>query len=639
MKSMKAEAVLSITPSQGLHESSDYLQKHISGLSQATAELLGRYIEPVFMHDNSLKVLQRFIIEENLAAVAVVDEGGMPVGMIDRGRLIEIFVRPFAKDLHHKTTINQFMDKEPVIVDIHTGLDDLAQIILDAGMRHMVNGFILVQNGIYAGIGTGHDLLQEITRQQQQHLFCLAHYDQLTGLPNRLLFRDHLEQACECAKRKKACVGLIFADLDKFKYINDTMGHPFGDKLLKAVANRFLDCVRACDTVARLGGDEFVFVITEVGGIGDAEKVCKKIIAALDLPINIDGKDIQVTASLGFALYPQHDATLDGLISKSDTAMYAAKQQGRNAYRVFSPALSHVMVERMSIETKLKTAMEKREFALYYQPQIELSGNGIAGVEALARWHHPDLGLVMPGRFIPVAEEIGLIVPLGEWTLREACRQQCEWLGQGLPPLRIAVNVSAIQFRQEGFVDAVKSIITGTGIDPHMLELELTESALMNGAERNVNTLLSLRNLGIGIAVDDFGTGFSSLSYLRKFPLDRIKIDQSFIRGIHADPTNAAIVRTIIALADNMGLETIAEGIETQEELDFITACSCHEAQGYHFSKPLKSDDFREWLALRQCHGPFHQTKKMHAFLNGEIFTASGRQHAPRHGYSVFKPL
>ncbi len=352
---MKTEAVLSNRSSQEQHESLDYLQEHIAEFSQPTAKTLGRYIEPVFMHDNSLEVLQRFLIEESLNAVAVVDEGGMPVGMIDRGSLIEIFVRPFAKDLHHKSPINQFMDKQPVIVDIHTGLDDLAQIILDTGMRHMVSGFILVQNEIYAGVGTGHDLLQEITRQtrqKQQHLFRLAHYDQLTCLPNRLLFRNHLEQACECAKRKKDSVGLIFADLDKFKYINDTMGHTFGDKLLKVVAKLFLGCVRACDTVARLGGDEFVFVITEVGEIGDAEKVCKKIIAALDLPINIDGKDIQATASLGFALYPQHDATLDGLISKADTAMYAAKQQGRNAYQVFSPALSHIMLERMSIETK-----------------------------------------------------------------------------------------------------------------------------------------------------------------------------------------------------------------------------------------------------------------------------------------------
>jgi diguanylate cyclase (GGDEF)-like protein len=618
---MKTEPVPSITPPQGQHESLDYLQKHIAGLSQETAELLGRYIEPVFMHDNSLKVLQRFIIEENLNAVAIVDEGRRPVGMIDRGKLIEIFVRPFAKDLHHKSPINQFMDKQPVIVDIHTGLDDLAQIILDAGMRHMVNGFILVQNEIYAGLGTGHDLLQEITRQKQQHLFRLAHYDQLTGLPNRLLFRDHLEQACEYAKRKKGSVGLIFADLDKFKYINDTMGHPFGDKLLKAVAKLFLGCVRACDTVARLGGDEFVFVITEVGGENDAEKVCQKIIATLDLPINIDGKDIQATASLGFALYPQHDATIDGLISKADTAMYAAKQQGRNAYQSFSPALSHIMLERMSIETKLKTAMENRELSLFYQPQIDLSGNGIAGVEALVRWHHPDLGWIRPGRFIPVAEEIGLIVPLGEWILREACRQQCEWVRQGLPPLRVAVNISAIQFRQEGFVDAVKSIITCMDIGPQMIELELTESSLMSGAERNVNTLFSLRNLGIRIAIDDFGTGFSSLSYLRKFPLDRIKIDQSFVRFIHADPTNAAIVRTIIALANNMGLEVIAEGIETQQEMDFIKACSCHEAQGYYFSKPLTADDFREWLVLRQCRESTSAKEKMYDFLNGTIST------------------
>lgn len=561
-----------------------------------TVRRLLHYVEPVASATRCVEVLEHFINNEDLPAVAIVDQDQSPVGIMDRGRITEIFLRPFSRDLLHKKRITEIMDSHPIIVDINAGIDDVAQIIIDSGMRHMVNGFIVLEQGVYAGMATGHALLEEITHRRQRDLYLLAHYDQLTGLPNRLLFNDRLQQACQNAMRIDKMLALVFVDLDRFKFINDSMGHSFGDRLLKIAAERLTACVRQSDTVARLGGDEFVIILQNVDNDADAAAILAGITSKLRLPMPIYGREIQITASMGLAFYPLHDDSIDGLIRKADAAMYEVKEQGRNAFLIYSDEMDKGNIERMGLETQLRMAQESGELSLHYQPQIRISDQQVIGVEALLRWKHPQLGMVSPATFIPIAEETGLIVTIGEWVLREACRQHLSWISQGQPPLRMAVNISAVQFEQPEFCPLVKRILDDSGIDPQYLELELTESVVMSHAEHAVMALSELRELGVKLAIDDFGTGYSSLSYLRKFPIDRIKIDQSFIRYIKTTPANEAIVRAIIALGDSLGLETLAEGVESGEELECVTSHHCHEVQGYHFAKPLANHDFTAWL-------------------------------------------
>lgn len=565
-------------------------------VERPTVRRLLQYIEPVISQERCVDVLERFIRNKALLAVAVVDQHRTPVGILDRSLVSEIFLKPYSRDLLHNKRVIDIMDANPIIVDINTGIDDVAQIIIDAGMRHMVNGFIILNKNLYAGMATGHSLLEDITHRRQHDLFVLAHYDQLTGLANRLLFNDRLEQGCRNAQRNQKMLGLVFVDIDRFKFINDTMGHSFGDRLLVQVAERFSACIRQSDTIARLGGDEFVLILQNIESDDDAVKVLASITDKLREPMCIMERDIQITASMGMAFFPQHDQSIDGLTRKADAAMYEVKEHGRNAFLIYNPKMDHGKVERMSIETQLRMALNNNELSVSYQPQIQLPELNVVSVEALLRWQHPDLGAVSPAMFIPIAEDTGLIISIGEWVLREACQQHFRWIEQGLPALRMAVNISGVQFKQREFCGLVKHIIDETGIDPQYLELEFTESVVMTHAEYTVDTLMELRTLGVKLAIDDFGTGYSSLSYLRKFPLDRIKIDQSFIRHIKSTPANEAIVRAIIALGESLGLETVAEGIENDEELACVTSHHCHEVQGYHFARPLPALAFGDWL-------------------------------------------
>lgn len=563
--------------------------------SLSTVGKLLSYVVPVELNERCLPVLERFVRDEELQAVAIVDERHHAVGIIDRARLSDIFLRPFARDLLGKKPISELMDSEPLIVDINASIDDVAQIIIDSGMRHMINGFIIERDDSYLGMATGLALLEEITHRKQRELFMLAHYDQLTGLPNRLLFKDRLSQACENADRNKKMVALVFVDVDRFKYINDSLGHSAGDRLLQSVANRLSDNVRKSDTVARLGGDEFVVIMQNVVDEQDALKAVSTIVEQLRLPIPIYDHQLQITASMGIALYPRHGQTVEQLIQKADIAMYEVKEAGRNHYLMFAPGMENKTQKRISMESQLNTALENGEFSLVYQPQIELKQRRMIGVEALIRWQHPQMGNISPATFIPVAEETGLIIPIGEWVLREAINQHLRWLEQGLPPIRVAVNISAVQFQQEGFAETVRRLIKTSAIDPAFLELELTESVVMQRAELAAKTLAELRQLGVKLAIDDFGTGYSSLSYLRKFPIDRIKIDQSFVRGITETPANEAIVKAIIALGESLGLETLAEGVENIEELECVSFHKCQEAQGYHFAKALSAEALSDW--------------------------------------------
>lgn len=423
-----------------------------------------------------------------------------------------------------------------------------------------------------------------------------AQHDFLTGLPNRTLLNDRIGRAIAQAGRYKKKVVVLFLDLDGFKHINDSLGHPVGDKLLQSVARRLSDSVRGGDTVSRQGGDEFIVLLTEVTELLDASAKAGKILKALAEAHSTEHHELHVTGSIGISVYPDDGLDAETLIKNADTAMYQAKANGRQSYQFFKPAMNVRAVERQSIEENLRRALKQGEFELHYQPKINLKTRAIIGAEALIRWTHPSRGSVPPAEFIPVAEDSGLIVPIGAWVLREACRQSRAWTDAGLPAMAMAVNVSSMEFANQDFLEGVFSTLSETGMPHNRLELELTESVLMKRAESAVAVLQALRNKGIRVAVDDFGTGYSSLSYLRKFPVDALKIDQSFTRQISSDGDDSVIVKAVIGMAHSLKLKVIAEGVETLEELQFLCAHHCDEAQGYHFSQPLPALQFETML-------------------------------------------
>ncbi|RFC41075.1 MAG: PAS domain S-box-containing protein/diguanylate cyclase (GGDEF) domain-containing protein [Candidatus Nitrotoga sp. CP45] len=422
-------------------------------------------------------------------------------------------------------------------------------------------------------------------------------HDFLTNLPNGLLLQDRLAQAISHAGREKHKVAVMCLDLDHFKAINDMLGHLVGDKLLQEVAKRISSVSRASDTVSRRGGDEFVIILPDLETVDDATDIAVKLIDAISGLCMIDGNEIKITTSIGISIFPEDGCDGDSLIKYADAAMYHAKKNGRNNYQFFTNEMNQLALERMSIERKLCHAIEQQGFCLHYQPQVNLRSGRIIGVEALLRWNNPEIGMVPPEYFIPIAEETGLIIPIGEWVLREACRQNSEWRMLGLPKISVAVNLSAVQFRQNNFGEMIKEILCEYGLDPSGLELEITESAVMHNAEASIALLLELKAMGLKLAVDDFGTGYSSLSYLKRFPIDKLKIDQSFVRDITVDSDDAVIVSTIINMARTLKLKVIAEGVETAEQLSFLKHQECDEIQGYYFSKPMPPEKINSLLA------------------------------------------
>jgi len=414
-----------------------------------------------------------------------------------------------------------------------------------------------------------------------------AEHDYLTGLPNRTLVNDRINQAILLSSRHGKKVAVLFLDLDGFKHINDSLGHATGDKLLQSIAKRLVDCVRGSDTVSRQGGDEFVVLLSEVEHAANAAITARRMLQAVAEAHSIDQHELHVTTSIGLSVYPDDGPDAETLVKNADTAMYQAKENGRQSYQFFKPAMNVRAVERQSIEESLRRALERQEFALHYQPIINLRTGEITGAEALLRWTHPTRGNVSPAQFIPVAEDCGLILPIGNWVLREACIQARAWVDQGLRFSTMAVNISAMEFRNEGFLEGVLTALGETGLNPESLELELTETVLMKHAESTQSILKALRARGGQIAVDDFGTGYSSLSYLRKFPIDALKIDQSFVRQITTTPEDTTIVTAIIGMGRSLKLRVVGEGVETKEELGFLQAQRCDEAQGYYFSRPV----------------------------------------------------
>jgi diguanylate cyclase (GGDEF)-like protein/PAS domain S-box-containing protein len=450
-----------------------------------------------------------------------------------------------------------------------------------------------------AGVLVGYEGLNEdITARKvaEERVQFLAYYDALTGLPNRTLLQDRLATALAGARRRKDKVAVLFLDLDRFKVVNDLLGHSGGDLLLQDVAERLKRWARQQDTVARLGGDEFLIVLTTVKEISDAAVAAERLMDAMAAEFVVQGQSFSINCSLGISIFPEHGTDVETLIKNADAAMYCAKDNGRANFRFFTEEMNTQGVERLTLESSLRRALDKEELFLVYQPQMDIVTGRITGLEALLRWQHPELGLVPPDRFIRIAENSGLIMPIGEWVLRTACSQARKWQGEGLPAVSVAVNVSAVQFRQENFCGLIRRVLKETGLAPQYLELELTEGLLLANADLTLSVIKELNAMGVTLAIDDFGTGYSNFGYLRQFRVSKLKIDRSFVRDVAVNPDDAAITTAIISMARSLNLKVIAEGVEDEAQMSFLRAHQCDEIQGYYFSKPLAVDQVADKL-------------------------------------------
>lgn len=452
--------------------------------------------------------------------------------------------------------------------------------------------------------------MTKLAMAQAQRNEYMAYHDGLTGLANRGSFSALLSQSMSEAQRFDRQLAVLFLDLDRFKQINDTLGHDAGDQLLREVATRLEASVRDSDTVARLGGDEFVVLLPELEDGSHAATVARKILSVIAEPFTLIGHEFRITASLGISVYPQDGLDEQTLTKNADIAMYQAKDEGKNNFQFYSETLNAHSLERLTLESSLRNALERDEFCLHYQAKRDIGSGNITGMEALLRWEHPDLGIVAPMRFIPVAEETGLIVPIGKWALKTACLQNVAWQKQGLPPSSIAVNLTARQFFDEHLLADVRSILEVSGMDPRLLELEITESLLIHDVANTLRILTELKALGIRIAIDDFGTGYSSLATLQRFPLDAVKIDRSCIRDIIGTTQNAGLADAIIAMGKSLSLTVVAQGVETREQAEFLRAHTCDELQGFYFNKPLPADEFTQ-LLLAQSVGITYTGKQL----------------------------
>jgi len=485
------------------------------------------------------------------------------------------------------------------VLERHEPFKDLVyQIETDPGQLRwfsITGNPMFGQDGEFLGYrGVGKDITERKAAEQQIEF--LAYRDTLTGLPNRLLLNDRFEQAKAYADRFKTKVALLFLDLDNFKTINDSLGHAVGDHLLKEIALRLGEGIRDTDTVSRQGGDEFLIVLSDLPDADSIAPILDKLMKRLRDTFWIDGHELSTSISVGITLYPEDGEDFDSLLKKADMAMYRAKDSGRNTYRFFDEQMNVEAVEHLAMRNGLRRALERDELVLHYQPQVDLVSGRVVGVEALVRWRHPELGLIPPGRFIPVAEDSGLIVPIGEWVMREACRQGMAWKQAGLPEMLIAVNLSSVQFKRGDVVQTVTGALEASGFNPALLELELTESILIGNTDQVLATMRQLKLLGVKLSIDDFGTGYSSLSYLKRFDVDKLKIDQSFIRDFASNPEDAAIVRAIIQMAQSLNLKTLAEGVEDAQVLEQLRIFRCDGAQGFLFARPMPAEEFAGFL-------------------------------------------
>ncbi len=477
-------------------------------------------------------------------------------------------------------SMREVSDKKDFSIRVSKSADD--------EIGHLYDGF----NQMLEEIEERNILLQ----QRQEHLQQLAHFDTLTRLPNRTLFYDRLSQAINLAQRTGQTMAIMFIDLDQFKDVNDTLGHATGDLLLKQAAGRMAMVLRDCDTIARLGGDEFTVFIQDVKNVANACLVAQKLLDLFEIPYHLDDKQIYVTCSIGITLFPYDGDSIDGLLMNADIAMYHAKADGKNTYRVYNPEMNKRTSERVALQHDLRKALELDQLSLLYQPKFDAMSEKMCGFEALIRWHHPERGLISPVRFIPLAEETGLIAPITEWVLQTACQQAKHWQDSGLTAFSMAVNLSAFSLKRNSAVEMVRQALDSTGLPSTTLELELTESMLIENDNTVGESLQSFKDLGISIAIDDFGTGYSSLSYLHRFPVNVLKIDRSFVWNMNRSPNDLAMVTAIIAMAKSLDMKVVAEGVETREQLDSLKKCGCNIIQGYYFSKPINAKEVSDLL-------------------------------------------
>jgi len=472
---------------------------------------------------------------------------------------------------------------------------------------------VYAQDGTVSGaVVAFHDVTA--ARARSLEMSHQAQHDSLTDLPNRILFNDRLMQSISLAERQGKQLALMFVDLDHFKKINDSLGHGVGDKLLQSVARRLVTCVRRTDTVSRLGGDEFVVLLSQVEREEDAACSARKVLRALAAPHIIDSKSLDVTVSIGVSTYPTDGPDAESLMNKADTAMYEAKQHGRNNYQFFRPEMQAALADRQLLERDLRYALGRNEFLLHYQPKFNLQTGEMTGVEALIRWLHPQRGMISPAQFVPIAEECGLIISIGRWVLLETCKQAQAWNDSGLGVVPVAVNVSATEFGDKDFISGVRAALIATGVEPPNLELELTESVLMIDAESTVENLRALKAIGIQLAIDDFGTGFSSFTYLQRFPVDALKLDQSFVQEMREDHADATILSAMINLGNSLKRRVIAEGVETREQLRFLQRHECGQGQGYYFSRPVVAEQVEKLFGTSIRKGAFGQMATPHQY-------------------------
>lgn len=489
------------------------------------------------------------------------------------------------QDLHHQAP------DTPIIVMASPEQEELALQMMECGTQD----YLLRSEVEYPGI-LRRVISHALQRQSlENELHYIANYDQLTGLINRSLFHENLVKAVAKAHRNDAPLSVLYLGLDRFKPINDTFGHSVGDTLLKSVSRRLKGCLREYDTVAYLGGDEFAVILDDIPTIREYSKVSTKILEVMERPFRIADHEIHVTASIGLSSFPDCGRTADDLIKSANIAMYRAKEMGRSSYQFYTAEMNMRALERLTLENSLRSALEKGQFELHYQPQVDSQNGSLRGAEALLRWKHPDMGFVSPVEFIPIAEETGMIVDIGEWVIEEVCRQIKAWDKEGFDPTRISVNISARQFQQKALVSSIFSILEKGGVAPELLGVELTESVVMGDAVSSSTTLSLLREKGIHVHIDDFGTGYSSLNYLKLFPIDTLKIDRSFIRDITNKKNDEIIATAIIGLAHNLGMEVVAEGVEDQDQLDLLKEKGCDIIQGYYTGKPMAAADFSAW--------------------------------------------
>ncbi len=552
--------------------------------AQVTLNSIG---DAVMSTDESGAVAYLNVVAENLTGWSHTEAAGQPLDkvfrIIDAGTREQV-ANPMARAMRENKTVSLTPNCLLIRRDgFESAIEDSAAPIHDRQGR--ITGAVMVFHDVSSA------------RALSTKMSHLAQQDGLTDLPNRILFNDRLTQAMVMAHRQGKKLALLYLDIDRFKHVNDSSGHAIGDRLLQSVASRLRACVRHSDTVSRHGGDEFVILLCEVAHPQDAAVAAEKMLAALGEPHHIDELELYVSASIGIVTYPEDGNTAEALLKNADTAMYQAKDCGRNNFQFFKAEMNLHTLERQSLESDLRHALERREFVLHYQPKVNLRTRAITGVEALIRWRHPNRRLLRPSRFISIAEETGLIVPIGKWVLREACRQAKAWQLAGLPPMSIAVNISAVELRAKDFVAGVRVILAETGLEARYLELEITETFLMQDTVSTGLVLQELKDMGIQLALDDFGTGYSSLSYLKRFPIDTLKIDYSFVRDLATDADDASIVSAVVNMGKSLHMRVVAEGVETQEQCAFLKNQHCPEAQGFYFGEPMIAEEIAELFA------------------------------------------